>query len=814
MRKASEDAFQAVGGLQAYEDALIADTLAAQETAGGIEGIQKALRDSGTAASDAGRVYRTLAVDTESLSSATAEKVRQDLAAVQAQQRAIELAQGDIETLRDRAEGQGALAEAARSSLADMEALAAQEENYREALQGTTVALGENARALAQQQFQTSLIESGLVDTEQSYRRLSDAITQSGFSAEDLLGGEGSAQTLSNLREEIDRTEMGIDALGIASERLRRTTLEGLGFDVDTVNLGDLENQLETLQLLESVIEDNSQAFGEASRSAAILTQLGLDPLADAAQQDEEAVDAAAQAMEEYQARIDELAESYTQLIDPAQAWTGANEEATQSVEAFTNRLRQQVQAQQQFAQNLAVLSAQGYDALVEQLQAAGPEGAAAAAELVDATDAQLQELDLIARQAGADYTSALAQSMDRVSGLDLGGRAARNISQAIVSELDRVSSSGGDLQKATERIIGLLDLIDQEKIEPSVAVDILGALNDVGRLQQVIRQAEESGSLDAEGKAFLNTLLFDQTMGQLRSRVNELEERRDLDPSAEAHLSDEEYRRELNELRNSALTTVLEGLLDVKGDAALSDKDYQDALDFLDQLSTQTNQNGDLDVHGDAELRYEDLYENPLNELFRISNAANEKGRLDVHGDAALNTDGFINRQLPRIVQAAWSTGAEIEQALSRTATVSVVYANVNSPPPSAIYAASGGWIHGPGGPRDDRVPAMLSSGEFVVNARAAAKFQRLLEAINSGRGIHKALLGPGGVMRFADGGSVPRRLVRQTAPGSAFQQVRDDRRLDAGPVFNITNTYPREEPTSTTINRALAYAATISGV
>jgi hypothetical protein len=31
---------------------------------------------------------------------------------------------------------------------------------------------------------------------------------------------------------------------------------------------------------------------------------------------------------------------------------------------------------------------------------------------------------------------------------------------------------------------------------------------------------------------------------------------------------------------------------------------------------------------------------------------------------------------------------------------------------------------------------------------------------------------------------------------------------------VFNINNQYPQAEPTSTTINRSLAYAATISGV
>jgi hypothetical protein len=45
----------------------------------------------------------------------------------------------------------------------------------------------------------------------------------------------------------------------------------------------------------------------------------------------------------------------------------------------------------------------------------------------------------------------------------------------------------------------------------------------------------------------------------------------------------------------------------------------------------------------------------------------------------------------------------------------------------------ADGGWVFGPGGPRDDRVNARLSPREFVVNAAAAAKHGPLLESINA---------------------------------------------------------------------------------
>jgi hypothetical protein len=46
----------------------------------------------------------------------------------------------------------------------------------------------------------------------------------------------------------------------------------------------------------------------------------------------------------------------------------------------------------------------------------------------------------------------------------------------------------------------------------------------------------------------------------------------------------------------------------------------------------------------------------------------------------------------------------------------------------------AYGGFVSGPGGPRSDSIMAMLSDGEFVVNAASTNKYLPLLQAINSG--------------------------------------------------------------------------------
>jgi len=59
-------------------------------------------------------------------------------------------------------------------------------------------------------------------------------------------------------------------------------------------------------------------------------------------------------------------------------------------------------------------------------------------------------------------------------------------------------------------------------------------------------------------------------------------------------------------------------------------------------------------------------------------------------------------------------------------------------------VKRAGGGIVRGPGGPRGDKIPAMLSDEEFVVNAKATKQNRALLEAINSG-----------GFIGLKDGGS-----------------------------------------------------------
>jgi tetratricopeptide (TPR) repeat protein len=59
--------------------------------------------------------------------------------------------------------------------------------------------------------------------------------------------------------------------------------------------------------------------------------------------------------------------------------------------------------------------------------------------------------------------------------------------------------------------------------------------------------------------------------------------------------------------------------------------------------------------------------------------------------------------------------------------------FAATGSLGPKGYY--DGGLVFGQGGPRQDRIPAYLSNGEYVINAAATAKNLELLKAINSGQ-------------------------------------------------------------------------------
>jgi TP901 family phage tail tape measure protein len=75
--------------------------------------------------------------------------------------------------------------------------------------------------------------------------------------------------------------------------------------------------------------------------------------------------------------------------------------------------------------------------------------------------------------------------------------------------------------------------------------------------------------------------------------------------------------------------------------------------------------------------------------------------------------------------IAKAWNTAASL-------VGLGKYKVNANLAP---IKAASGGRIRGPGGERGDKIPALLSNNEYVVNAKSTRKYLPLIHAINQGK-------------------------------------------------------------------------------
>ncbi|MFI7042590.1 hypothetical protein ACIBI0_38435 [Microbispora rosea] len=134
---------------------------------------------------------------------------------------------------------------------------------------------------------------------------------------------------------------------------------------------------------------------------------------------------------------------------------------------------------------------------------------------------------------------------------------------------------------------------------------------------------------------------------------------------------------------------------------------------------------------------------------------------------DAGVKTQGLINKinnlhsKKVDITANTAAARAAVEALLARmmaiknkTVTITAVRVgdfSTSAPGAGRALHASGGYISGPGTGTSDSIPAMLSNGEYVINAAATARHRGLLESINAG---HYA---SGGLVKgYASGGQV----------------------------------------------------------
>ena len=91
-------------------------------------------------------------------------------------------------------------------------------------------------------------------------------------------------------------------------------------------------------------------------------------------------------------------------------------------------------------------------------------------------------------------------------------------------------------------------------------------------------------------------------------------------------------------------------------------------------------------------------------------------------------------------------------------------------------VLRAGGGMISGPGTGTSDSIPARLSNGEFVVNAKQTSQNRALLEAVNSGQlrgfaagGLVSDLATPTGAMSIGGSTTTVSPTINVTVEGGS---------------------------------------------
>lgn len=189
----------------------------------------------------------------------------------------------------------------------------------------------------------------------------------------------------------------------------------------------------------------------------------------------------------------------------------------------------------------------------------------------------------------------------------------------------------------------------------------------------------------------------------------------------------------QFSEMSNQMLSTFTDGVSKAFGDAIVYGKDLGDALRSVAQTILS-----DL-IGALIKMGIQWVIQKTLKRSLDTAELA--------AGTAMMGTAAATSAAMGATVAAAWAPAA---------AAVSLASFGANSGPAMAGIGATygmtsamsvlglkdGGWVSGPGGPKEDKVPAMLSDGEFVVNAAAAKQNAGMLEAMNRGLPLAEQLV------------------------------------------------------------------------
>lgn len=277
--------------------------------------------------------------------------------------------------------------------------------------------------------------------------------------------------------------------------------------------------------------------------------------------------------------------------------------------------------------------------------------------------------------------------------------------------------------------------------VRPSAIVPSVGAVSDGGGASA--RSAAAASRLEEVRAIARQQDAIEQFIDSLDQEIAALANRETTWGRSEGVIARVNAEQELSNLlsrENVTLTDEQRAAIDTYMNHLERATDRVDALEQAEQKKAESAKRALREMEQQAE-RVQRLGEDIGNSISSSFEDAILSGR------GLSDVLGGIAQDIERILLRAAVT-QPLAQFLTRLVSAGAGIAFGGGTPDAFSFPdgtrastfAAGGFVSGPGGPRDDRVPALLSDGEYVVNASAVDRYRPLLDAINSNRIVKMA--------------------------------------------------------------------------
>lgn len=495
-------------------------------------------------------------------------------------------------------------------------------------------------------------------------------------------GNETIADQINDLKRLRDQVAANPDAVKGYDEEISALERQRRQLQQNADQLSAYQQVQQQAEEAEQRVEKMRDQFAtNAEKRAKELAQL---------QKDRDAIVAGGGSMPDYDQRVADINDKYKDRAPKSQV-SSINADASSALQ-LQKLAEQQAQQQLQFQRSMGLVSAENYYRQLHDIEAK-----ALQAEI----DTEQKRVNALSKfQGSAAYTEAagkLAELKQRMSGLDT----TRDDSIAESRRQDSLS--------AQQFQFGLNDEVrnQQAGFSHSESTQFMSAQmqQEYDQRYQIIEQFEDK----VQRLKDQYSLLPADKQAELQGRLQSLQQAKDT---------------ELQQLRNYL--------------------DQQQTVrdSFSDQMTlamTKLSGNGQTAAQATAEA-FTQAWQDSTNALNTFLTTG--KGNFDQFATGVLADMAKIALQFAEMqaMQGLLSMFGNGSGAMSGLGTL------MGGAADSGItYAASGGHITGPGSGTSDSVPAMLSNGEYVINASATKKYRGLLDSINTGNLSH-----------FATGGAV----------------------------------------------------------